>query len=390
MLRVASVARTLPTPATPGAGVFVLRRLAAMAAQSDVRILQPVPCAPLLRPLPGWARAPNHVAEGQVIHHAAMFYLPGLLKSLDGRWLERSVLPQLRRWQAQKPIDLVEAHFGYPDGVGAVRAARRLGVPVFVTIRGFEAERVGVSRVGDQIVAALNAATGCISVSHSLRATMVAHGVSADRIVVIPNAVDRSVFRPGDRMVARRALGLPAHGHLVISVGHLVTLKRHDVVLRAIATLRARGIAASLAVVGGVDYEPEHPAALHQLASELGISAYVNFVGAIPPTQIAAWLRAANVFALGTRREGCCNAILEALAVGIPVVTTPVGDNPHYVIPGVNGDLVAVGDVAAMTDSLQAILHSDWDAGVVSAALPVGDWPSVGRAVLDYFRDRLQ
>ena len=51
------------------------------------------------------------------------------------------------------------------------------------------------------------------------------------------------------------------------------------------------------------------------------------FAGTLPPQEIAGWLQAADVFALATHREGCCNAVLEALACGIPVVTTPAGDN---------------------------------------------------------------
>ncbi|MGE0581081.1 MAG: glycosyltransferase [Steroidobacteraceae bacterium] len=390
MLNIASVCRTLPTPVTPGAGVFVHRRLAAMAEASDIRILQPVPCLPPLRRLPSWARRPSREIHGLTVHHAAMFYLPGLFKSLDGRWLERSILPRLRGWHRQRPIDVIDAHFGYPDGVGCVRAARRLGLPVFVTIRGFEAERVELAGVGRQLVGALSVANGCISVSHSLRNKMIEHGVPAGRIVVIPNAIDRGIFRPGDKLAARQALSVPAGDALIVSVGHLVSLKRHDVVLRAIARLRSRGRVVRLAIIGGADYEPECPAALQRLASQLDIAGHVRFVGAVEPAAVADWLRAADLFALGTRREGCCNAILEALATGTPVVTTPVGDNPHFVRDGENGALVPVGDDEAMAQAMELALERNWDRGMISTRLDVGDWPSVGRAVLDYFRACMQ
>lgn len=386
MLNIASVCRTLPTPETPGAGMFVLRRLAAMAETSDIRILQPVPCLPPLRRLPSWARSPRHEIHGRTIHHVAMPYLPGMLKSLDGRWLEHSILPRLREWHLQRPLDAIDAHFGYPDGVGCVRAARRLGLPVFVTIRGFEAERVELPWIGRQIVGALSAANGCISVSHSLRDKMIEHGVPAGRIVVIPNAIDRELFRPGDKFVARRALSVPVGDALIVSVGHLVSLKRHDVVLRAIARLRSRGQVVRLAIVGGADYEPECPTALLRLTADLNIAEQVQFVGAIAPENVADWLRAADIFALGTRREGCCNAILEALATGTPVVTTPVGDNPHFVKDGENGALVPVGDDEAMAQAIELALRREWDRGMISSRLDVGGWSSVGRAVLDYFR----
>ncbi|MBV6416821.1 MAG: D-inositol-3-phosphate glycosyltransferase [Steroidobacteraceae bacterium] len=390
MLRVASVCRTLPIPTAPGAGVFVLRRLAAMAETSDIRILQPVPCLPPLRRLPDWARSPTREIHGRTIHHAAMWYLPGLLKPLDARWLERAILPRLRMWHRQKPIDVVDAHFGYPDGVGCVRAARRLGLPVFVTIRGFEAERMEMPGIGKQITEALIAANGCISVSHSLRDKMLDHGVPAERIVVIPNAVDREIFRPGDKMSARQALSMSTDGELVVSVGHLVSLKRHDVVLRAIGRLRRRGRPVRLAIIGGADYEPEYPTTLRRLAVDLGVERHVQFVGAVEPVRVADWLRAADVFALGTRREGCCNAILESLATGTPVVTTPVGDNPHFIKDGENGTLVPVGDDEAMARAIELALGRDWDHRMISARLEVGGWSTVGREVLAYIEDRLQ
>lgn len=390
MLRIASVCRTLPTPTTPGAGVFVLRRLTAMAEGSDIRILQPVPCLPPLRRLPAWARPPSREIHGQTIHHASMWYVPGMLKSLDGRWLERAVLPRLRKWHGERPIDVVDAHFGYPDGVGCVRAARRLGLPVFVTIRGFEAERMGTPGIGEQITDALSAANGCISVSHSLRRRMIEYGVPAERIAVIPNAVDRDTFRPGNKVAARGALGVSPDDALIVSVGHLVSLKRHDIVLRAVARLRGRGRLVQLAIIGGADYEPDCPTALRRLASDLGLEAHVRFAGAIEPARVADWLRAADVFALGTRREGCCNAILEALATGLPVVTTPVGDNPYFVKDGENGALVPVADDEAMAQAIDLVLGREWDRRTISARLSVGTWQMVGRAVLGYFEDCLK
>lgn len=88
-MKIASVCRVLPTPDSPAAGAFVLRRLAAMAGKADVRVIQPLPFLPVLRPLSPWARAPSRDAGGVTIEHAPMFYLPGALKALDARWLEQ-------------------------------------------------------------------------------------------------------------------------------------------------------------------------------------------------------------------------------------------------------------------------------------------------------------
>ena len=387
-MRIASVCRVLPTPDSPAAGAFVLRRLAAMAEKADLRVIQPVPFLPILRPLPSWARAPLREAGPVTIEHAPMFYLPGVLKALDARWLERSVHPGLSALHAAGRLDAIDAHFGYPDGVGCVRAARRLGVPVFVTLRGMEVDAIRHPRIGPQLVRALRGADGCITVSHSLRDLAVDAGVDPRDILVAPNAVDRSAFRPGDRAEARRQIGLPPDVPLIVSVGHLIAGKGHGVLVRALATLRARRPGTRLAIIGGPAYEPDHPRALAQVARESGVEEAVTFVGAVPPDAVARWLQAANVFALATEREGCCNSVLEALAAGLPVVTTPAGDNPRFVQDDVNGRLVGIGDVAATADALDKVLARDWEPQAISRALAVGSWSDVADQVLDFMDAR--
>lgn len=388
-LRILSVCQTLPTPANPGAGVFVLNRLRAMRELAAVDVLQPVPFFPGVRPSPSWAAADSHASGDMQIHHQPMFYLPGVLKSLDSRWMERSIRTWIRRHAVTNPVDIIDAHFGYPDGVACTRAARRLGLPVFVTVRGHETDFIKLPLIGNQLREALNGATGCISVSHSLRDLLVRHGVRAGQMTVIPNAVDRAVFRPGDRAAARQALGLPVQTPLIVSVGHLISGKRHHILVQALQQLLKSQPDIKLAIIGGAAYQPQYPAQLRKLVGELGLDERVRFVDRVPPAQVAQWLQAADVFALMTEREGCCNAVLEALASGLPVVTTPVGDNAHFISEGRNGFLVPVDDPLAASSSLDRALGQQWDSARISRELTVGSWSQTGAAVIDFMQARL-
>jgi glycosyltransferase involved in cell wall biosynthesis len=105
---------------------------------------------------------------------------------------------------------------------------------------------------------------------------------------------------------------------------------------------------------------------------------------------VAKWLQAADVFALATAREGCCNAVLEALAVGIPVVTTAAGDNSQFVRAGENGAIVPVDDVQATTDALKQCLGQKWNSTAISRTLveQVGTWNEVAKRVIGFMRDR--
>jgi glycosyltransferase involved in cell wall biosynthesis len=360
-----------------------------MAKLAEVRIVQPVPCFPVVRPLPQWARTDSHEVEGSTIDHAPMFYFPGVLKSLDGRWLERAVLRILPRLGGGQSFDVLDAHFGFPDGVGCVRLGRRLGRPVFVTVRGLETDVVGDAAAGPQLVSSLNEAAGVISVSHVLRDLLVSRGVRESQFRVIPNAVDRELFRPRSKSEARRELGLSDEAPLVVCVGNLVELKRHHVLVEAFGRVQASRPGAMLAIVGGGEADPAYELRLRMQVEMSGLGGAVRFVGRIPAAQVARWLQASDVFALATSREGCCNSILEALASGRPVVTTPAGDNSVFVRDGVNGHLVPIDDSAATAVALdRALSRADWDPEAISRGLQAGSWPDVARSVLNFFEER--
>ena len=361
-----------------------------MRAVADLEIVQPLPYFPIVRPLPRWARSPSHTVDGNQIHHAPMPYVPGVLKRFDGRFLERAVMSVVGPMHRARPFDLIEAHFGFPDGVGALRAAARLGVPAFVTVRGLETDYLRDPAIGPQLAEALRRAAGCVSVSHSLKRLVTEHGVPPDSVRVIPNSVDRNLFRPAEKSAARASLDLPADEPLVLTVGTLINLKRHHVVVQALARVRQEHPGARLAIIGTEREERDYPTRLRKLAADLGLQQAVRIVGAVAPPDVARWLAAADTFCLVSAREGCCNAVLEALACGRPVVTTPAGDNPDFVKDGQNGYVVPIDDVEATATALIAAIGArHWDADRISKGLSVGDWAGVAAQVVDFFNERL-
>jgi glycosyltransferase involved in cell wall biosynthesis len=209
---------------------------------------------------------------------------------------------------------------------------------------------------------------------------------------VIHNAIDGDLFSRGDRAAARVRLGLRGDFPLVVSVGRLVSGKRHHVLIEAFAQLRRNVPETELVIVGAPSFEPQYPARLRRQVQLLGLEGAVRFTGDVPQAQVVDWLRAANVFALLSAREGCCNAVLEALAVGIPVVATAAGDNAKFVRSDVNGAIVPFDDVSAAMRSLAAVVsRRDWNAEGISAALSaqVGSWRVVAGRVVEFFHEML-
>ncbi len=129
---------------------------------------------------------------------------------------------------------------------------------------------------------------------------------------------------------------MPAGIELIVCVGNLKPVKGHDVLIKAFAQLaRIPGRDWFVLAVGAIDSWKRK---LDCIGADTWISHdRVEFIGPRQPDEVVTWLQAADVFALASHREGCCNAVLEALATGTPVVATRVGDNEDSVVQRENG-----------------------------------------------------
>ena len=157
---------------------------------------------------------------------------------------------------------------------------------------------------------------------------------------------------------------------LILSVGRLRTKKGMDVLIKACARLRKGEIAFRCEIVG---YGPEE-AALHDLITAYGLNQHVRLTGKLGHDEVLARMRAARIFALPCRidvdgdRDGIPNVILEAMAMGLPVVSTPVSGVPEIIEDGRTGWLVPADDADALADRLRALIEDDNTAEVVRAA----------------------
>jgi glycosyltransferase involved in cell wall biosynthesis len=172
---------------------------------------------------------------------------------------------------------------------------------------------------------------------------------------VLPNGVDTRAFFPPDgatRQAARRRLGLPSEDLIVLFVGRLDPVKALDVLLYAWALLVPRtSQRPTLALVGG---GPEDKR-LETLADQLDIRSSVHFAG--PSDQVLDWYHGADLFVLPSHVEGLSNAMLEALACGLPVVATAVGGALEVIRHETNGLLAPPGRADALCDALLYLIN---------------------------------
>lgn len=277
--------------------------------------------------------------------------------------------------RASGPYDLIHTHY-WISGMAGLRLRDVWKAPVvhmfhtmgwiknLVARRKEEAEGEIRMRWEYQVA---READGLVAPHPLERAQLVWHyGADPGRIKVIPCGVDTSLFRPMNRALAQRILGLQA-GPWIIFVGRLDPIKGLDTLMEAMALLgrkRWRGQAQrpSVLVVGGSKPEQEAQAApeirgLMAQARALGIEDMVRFVGPKSQDSLALYYGASSLCVLPSRYESFGMAALEAMACGIPVVASRVGGLSYTVLDGQTGLLVPEGNAQQLADTMERLLR---------------------------------
>lgn len=223
---------------------------------------------------------------------------------------------------APSASDIVYGHFLLPAGAAASRVARDLRVPAFAALGESALQTYEDHFTATYLSRLVRSFTGLVSVSReNARIAIERFGAREDRILVLPNATDTQLFRPGSRAAARKTLGLPADRPIVAFTGHFIERKGP---LRLLAALADVPEAAAVFLGSG----PERPT-----------GAQVLRAAPVPHEDLPIWLQAADLFALPTLAEGCPNAVVEAMACGLPIVSSDipavreiVGDGPALLV----------------------------------------------------------
>ena len=190
-------------------------------------------------------------------------------------------------------------------------------------------------------------------------------GTSADKLHVIYNGVDLDAYHPRlreqHRQATRQSLGIAADAPLLLYVGSGFERKGVPTLLPAIAAMQHRD--ALLLVVG----RDRQEAAMRARAGQLGLGDRVRFLGG--QQDVKPFYGAADVFVLPTLYDPMPNAALEALACGLPTVTTTTCGAAELIQPGITGRVVAPLDSAALAVALDATLEGRHDPHVISASV---------------------
>ena len=381
-----------PSPVQPNAGVFVRERMFRVGAHLPIVVVAPTPWFPFqsvlrmfkphFRPMP-----PAHQQQDGVdVWYPRYFSIPGVFKQWDGVFMALSTYAMVKRLRQAGRADIIDAHFAYPDGYAATLLGRWLKVPVAITLRGTEARHARTPALVGPLKKALQRATRLIAVSSELKRVALELGADPARTLVVGNGVDISKFQPHPKDQARAKLGIAPTAQVLISVGGLVERKGFHRVIPLLPELLKTYPDLVYLIVGGASAEGANRAELEKMVAELGLGPHVRFLGPKPHDALAEVLSAADVFVLATRAEGWANVFLEAMACGLPVVTTDVGGNREVVCRSELGEVVPFGDAQALSKALQAALRAQWNAARIRQYAQENAWPHRVQVLLDVFR----
>ncbi|MBI4341153.1 MAG: GT4 family glycosyltransferase PelF [Candidatus Omnitrophica bacterium] len=268
----------------------------------------------------------------------------------SGAWNWRCFWRLLRALRRQRPR-IVHTWLFTADLYGRL-AARLAGVPVVVSaVRSVDAGKPGHYIAADRWLGRMtNALT--VNAEAIRRVLRDREGLPASKLHTIYNGVDLHVFNPATRNgTLRQQWRVGPADQVVGIVGRLAPEKDHATFLRAAAAVAQQQPNARFLIVGQGPLRGQ----LEQLSRQLGLQPQVRFVDS--PQEIADVFAAIDLLVLSSIYEGCSNVILEAMAMGKPVIATDVGGNPELVEPQRTGLLVPVGNPEALAEAMVQLLR---------------------------------
>jgi D-inositol-3-phosphate glycosyltransferase len=312
------------------------------------------------------------LAPGVLVRHLAAGPFEDLDKSdLPGQ-LCQFTFELLRTEAAHAPgrYDLVHGHYWLSGQVGAV-AKERWGVPLVQSMHTLGKVKNAALAAGDapepeirlrgeaEVVASADRLVA--NTDDEARQLIERYAADPTRVTTINPGVDLSVFRPGSQADARRQLGLPQDGVVLVFAGRVQPLKAPDVVLHAAARMIADDPALAdrltVAFVGGPSGTGrQDPDGLTELAARLGLAGLVRLEPPCPQPELAQWYRAATLVMVPSYSESFGLVAMEAQACGTPVVAAAVGGLRTAVRHGYSGVLVDSRDPAHYAKAVRELI----------------------------------
>lgn len=376
-----------PNAVNPQHGIFVETRLRKLVESGavDARVIAPIQSFPVsfgpFSRYAAFAAAPRFETRHDIdIHHPRFLSVPKIGMRLSPSSMAIAARKLFREIVEKESIDLIDAHYFYPDGVAAARLAAEIGVPCVITGRGTDLNLFPeFPAARREILKAVESAAACITVSDALRTRLIDLGAPADKVTTLRNGVDTDLFSPvsaADRDATRQRYNLT--GRTFIAVGNLAPEKGQMLIAEALRKLPD----ATLVLVGdGPDGDR-----LDLYIEDNNLAGRVRRLGRVPQADLPGLYSAADVSVLASLREGWPNVLLESMACGTPVVAADVGGVREMVTLPAAGVVVAERTADAFASAISGLLDTPPDCAATRCHAEGFDWAQTTQGQIDLFR----
>jgi glycosyltransferase involved in cell wall biosynthesis len=352
-MRILCFSSLFPNHEQPSHGVFVENRLRHLVAsgQVEARVVAPIPWFPFSKGFGEWsayARAPFfEIRHGLPVWHPRYVTIPKIGMNWAPGLMAAGVRETMRAMAKEWDFDIIDAHYFYPDGVAAAQIAQELGKPLVITARGTDLNLIPqYAKPRQMIVETANQAEGLVTVCQALKDALFELGIADERVTVLRNGVDLTLFSPKDRQAARDHWGVG--GPTLLSVGQLIERKGHHLIIEALVGLPHVSL-----LIAGDGPERER---LNRVAESCGVASRVRFLGRVNHADLPGLYSAADLLVLASSREGWANVLLEAMACGTPVAATDVWGTSEVVTRPEAGVLIPKRETDAIAHAIRTIL----------------------------------
>ena len=337
-MKILVISNNYPSPRFPTRGVFVYNLIQQFCKQGhDVSVISPE----VFNPTTIFVKKKSYGNELSTVYRPK--FITASSKKIGSfntfRITELGQIYAIRRIVKKYKLqfDFVYCHF-MMNGIIAVNSLTRHNNPIYCAVGESDLLSFTKKYPDNYLNTSIKGLSGFIAVSNKLKSQLLSFGVSEDKIFMKHNAVDLTRFYKRNRKQMRLKYQLPPNLRLVAFVGRFLPHKGPLRVLDAIKDMKDVG---ALFIGSGPD-EPEHPS--------------VVFKGSVPSFKIPELLSAADIFVLPTQKEGSCNAIAEAIACGLPIVSSDIPEVKDQCDPSFS-ILVNPMDVGAIRNAIGTVLN---------------------------------
>lgn len=302
-------------------------------------------------------------------------HLPGITNRSKLSFDTRLYVVERLLGKLGKKFDLIHTHFTWPSTYIGVMLKEKLKIPVIATIHEDPAWLSEENNMDHPLIrkAWLNA-------DAMLRAN--AYDISTlqnynANVFQVPNGFS-AIFRPMDRAICRRTLGLSEDRRIILSVGNLETIKGHRYLISAVRSIISEYPDLLCVIVGN---GPQRAALEQQIADE-GLSEYVMLAGNKPHTEIPLWMNACDLFVLPSLNESFGIVQIEAMACGKPIIATNTPGSREIIASDKHGLFCRPADEEELAEKILIGLQKDWDREEILELAEKFSWERVAGDIL--------